>query len=73
MSMVERLYEFGRTLPPSALAELLDFAEFLQQKNSLEISAANVRLVDLAGGLEGSSCFAGDPLAIQEGLRLEWN
>ncbi len=32
MTMAEQLYEVGSKLPPSALAELADFAEFLQRK-----------------------------------------
>ena len=32
MGLTERIYEVSRELPETALTELLDFAEFLQQK-----------------------------------------
>lgn len=34
MTMVDQLYEVGSQLPPRALAELLDFAEFLRHRNT---------------------------------------
>ena len=36
MTTAERLYQVTKELPESMLAELLDFAEFLRQKNSHE-------------------------------------
>jgi hypothetical protein len=73
MTMVEKLVDLGRHLPPVALSELLDFAEFLQQKNAVQQSDSAVRLSALAGGLEHSANFAAAPLAIQEALRREWD
>ena len=73
MTMVEQLYVVGSALPPAAQAELLDFAEFLRQKNRTAMPAAHVSLQMLAGGLEHSVNFAGSPLAIQESLRREWD
>ena len=72
MTMTERLYEVGKDLPPTALAELLDFAEFLRQKNCRG-GVATGMLATLKGGLEESTTFAGSPLAIQEHLRNEWD
>ena len=73
MTMVEKLYELGSKLPPPALAELLDFAEFLRQKNVPLKSAQRMSLASLGGGLEESTTFAGSPVEIQEKMRREWN
>lgn len=72
MTMVDQLYEVGSQLPPPALAELLDFAEFLRQKNTPTRTTQSIPLADLGGGLEDSVAFAGSPLAIQEKMRNEW-
>ena len=73
MTMVEQLYEVGSKLPPPALAELLDFAEFLRQKSLPPQSAQRVSLAELGGGLEDSATFAGSPLELQEKMRREWD
>ena len=73
MTMAEQLYEVGSKLPPPALAELLDFAEFLQQKFAMSQAARRGSLAELRGGLEASVTFAGAPLAIQEEMRREWD
>lgn len=73
MTMAERLYELGSKLPPPALAELLDFAEFLRQKCVPSSALARVSLAELRGGLEDSATFAGSPLSLQEKMRREWN
>jgi hypothetical protein len=73
MTKVEQLYEVGSKLPPTALAELLDFAEFLQQKCIQSIPPRHELLEELKGGLENSSTFAGSPLSIQEKMRSEWD
>ena len=73
MTRVEQLYNVARNLPPAAQAELLDFAEFLSQKNSLSIAPPRMPLARLAGGLEHSANFSASPLAIQENLRREWD
>ena len=72
MTMVERLCEVGSTLPQPALAELLDFAEFLRQK-AKQPDVQSVPLSDLGGGLEDSLTFVGEPLSIQEKMRREWD
>ena len=73
MTMVEKLYEIGSKLPPPALAELLDFAEFLRHKNVSTQSVPHMSLAGLRGGLEDSATFAGSPLEIQEKMRREWD
>ena len=73
MTMVEKLYEVGSKLPPPALAELLDFAEFLRQKSMPPKSAQGMSLASLGGGLEDSATFAGSPVEIQEKMRCEWD
>ncbi len=73
MTMVEKLYELGSKLPQPALAELLDFAEFLRQQNGPLKSAQYMSLASLAGGLEESKTFAGSPVDIQEKMRREWD
>jgi len=73
MTMVERLCAVSSVLPPPAQAELLDFAEFLQQRNRTAPTAAPTPLQSLVGGLENSANFAGTPMSIQESLRREWD
>lgn len=73
MSTIERLYAVSSRLPPLAQAELLDFAEFLQQKNRSAPTAEPTPLRALAGGLEDSVNFADTPMHIQECLRREWD
>ena len=73
MTMVEQLYEVGSKLPAPALAELLDFAEFLRQKSLPPQSGKLVSLAELGGGLEDSATFAGSPVELQEKMRREWD
>jgi len=73
MTMAERLLEVGSQLPPPALAELIDFAEFLRQKTALHQSSGSGSLLELMGGLENSATFAGSPLEIQRKMRHEWD
>lgn len=73
MTMAEKLYEVGSKLPPPALAELLDFAEFLRQKSAPPPAAEHISLAELGGGLEDSATFTGSPLSIQEKMRCEWD
>lgn len=72
MTMAEQLYEVGSKLPPPALAELLDFAEFLRQKCAPPYPAQRISLAELRG-LEDSPTFAGSPLSIQKKMRREWD
>lgn len=73
MTMVERLCAVSSILPPPAQAELLDFAEFLQQRNRASQTATPTPLQALVGGLEDSANFVGSPMSIQESLRREWD
>lgn len=73
MTTVEQLYQAAKDLPEPVLAELLDFAEFLKQRNALGKSqSASCSLLELRGGLENSVAFADAPLLIQQRLRDEW-
>ena len=74
MTTTEKLYEAVKDLPEPVIAEILDFAEFVRQRNLHKGGqAGNQSLIDLQGGLEASVAFAGDPLLIQKRLRDEWN
>lgn len=74
MTTTERLYRAVRDLPEPAIAEVLDFAEFLRAKLLAETAGDRSKsLVDLAGGLERSTTFAGDALMLQRRLRDEWH
>lgn len=73
MTMTERLLEAGSQLPPQALAELIDFVEFLKQKSALHQSRSRGSLLELSGGLENSVAFAGKSLEIHGKMRHEWD
>lgn len=73
MTVVERLCAVSSMLPPLAQAELLDFAEFLQQRHRSSQTVVPTPLKALVGGLEDSVNFAGSPMSIQENLRREWD
>ncbi|NOU01169.1 MAG: DUF2281 domain-containing protein [Gallionella sp.] len=74
MTTTEKLYKTVQDMPEPILAELLDFAEFLRTKMLDKKShSSNELLIDLKGGLENSTTFAGDPLVIQKRLRDEWS
>ena len=72
MTTAEKLYKTSQYLPESVVAEILDFAEFLQNKTVKKNTANREVLIDIAGGLETSTTFSGDPLEIQKRLRDEW-
>ncbi len=70
----ERLINAVHNLPEPLLAEVLDFAEFLQAKRRGADTAKPVlALADLCGGLDDSGAFHGNPLVIQKALRDEWH
>lgn len=70
----EKLLEATRTLPEPLLAEVLDFAEFLQARRDVTAGDAPVlHVTALCGGLENSAAFNANPLTIQRQLRDEWN
>jgi hypothetical protein len=73
-TMVERLLDVTRTLPEPLLTQVVDFAEFLQSRRQHEpVSATDIGLAQLSGGLEKSNFFVGSPLDIQRHLRDEWH
>ncbi len=72
MTTAEKLYKTARELPEPVVAEILDFAEFLQKKMAGERASGNEMLIDMSGGLETSAMFSGDPSEIQKRLRDEW-
>jgi len=65
-------YKTAKELPGPVVAEILDFAEFLQNKMAGERASCKEMLIDIAGGLETSTTFSGDPSEIQKRLRGEW-
>ncbi len=73
MTLAKRLYELGCELPPAALAELIDFAEFLQHKRGTASTPTCISLAELRGGLEDSATFAAPPMTLQERMRREWD
>jgi len=54
------------------VAEILDFARVPAKKMAGECASGNEMLIDMAGGLETSTTFFGDPSEIQQRLRDEW-
>ena len=74
MSTSSRLLETLKNFPDPVLTEVLDFAEFLQAKRlAVQAPTSDEPLINLAGGLENSTCFAEDALVLQARLRNEWN
>jgi len=73
MTTTEKLYRAVQDLPEPVIAQVLDFAEFLRSKMpNGSASKGEDLLVTLTGGLENSTTFAGESLAIQQRLRDEW-
>ena len=73
MTTTEKLYKAVQDLPEPAIAEVLDFAEFLRSKmRNGSANGGDELLVALMGGLENSATFAGESLVIQRRLRDEW-
>lgn len=74
MSNTSRLHDLINAFPDAVIAEVVDFAEFLRDKQlTADVPASNEPLLKLAGGLEASVNFAGDPLSLQGRMRDEWN
>jgi len=74
MNAASRLLEVIKDLSEPVLAEVVDFAEFLRDKQRHAQTTANDEsLLSLAGGLEHSKCFTGDLVALQTRMRDEWN
>jgi hypothetical protein len=71
MTYAQRMIELAGQLPEPVLAEIVDFAEFLVQKQ--QKIAADQSLEHLIGSMKNSPVFAGrDPLEIQQEMRSEW-
>jgi hypothetical protein len=74
MNTTTRLFEAIKDFPEPVLAEIVDFAEFLREKRLPSYSSASDEpLTKLAGGLESSASFAGEPVTLQTRMRDEWN
>ncbi len=72
MTPAEKLYKTAKELPEPVVAEVLDIAESLQKKIADERASGKEMLINMAGGLETSTTFSGDPSEIQKRLRDEW-
>lgn len=70
MNNAQRLIELASRLPEPVLAEIIDFAEYLESKQQKQ--AVQLSLKDFAGILQGSPNFNGDPVEIQKEMRDEW-
>ena len=74
MSSTSRLHDLIKAFPDAVIAEVVDFAEFLRDKRLMaDAPTNNEPLINLAGGLEASENFIGDPLSLQDRMRDEWN
>ncbi len=77
MNTAERLIQITHAMPERLQAEVLDFAEFLNSRRAVvsasEPTAAAGSLWNLAGGLENSRFFQGDPVLLQRAMRDEWH
>jgi hypothetical protein len=70
MTYAQRIIELAGQLPEPVLAEIVDFAEFLAQKQQ---KIEGQPLEYLIGSMKNSPVFAGcDPLEIQQEMRSEW-
>ena len=66
MSNTCRLHDLISAFPDSVIAEVVDFAEFLRDGRLMADAPTNDEpLISLAGGLEASVNFTGDPLSLQ--------
>jgi hypothetical protein len=71
MNQTQQLNEIIAHLPEQAIAEVIDFAEFVAHK--LAKTRGNDPLENLIGSMKNSDVFAGrDPLEIQQEMRSEW-
>jgi hypothetical protein len=73
MNAASRLFEAIKGLSEPVVAEVVDFAEFLREKQQQpQAGSSDGPLLSLAGGLEHSKCFTGDLVALQARMRDEW-
>jgi len=74
MTNASKLHDLIQGLPDAVVAEVVDFAEFLRDKRvQVDALPNDDLLMSLAGGLETSENFIGDPLTLQGRMRDEWN
>lgn len=74
MNNAGKLYETIKDFSEPALVEILDFAEFLRQKQMLmRTESSDALLTSIVGGLENSETFKEDSLGQQLRMRDEWN
>jgi hypothetical protein len=72
VSTVTRLYDAIKDFPDPAMAEMVDFAEFLRAKRLNQTPIfSDEPLLTLSGGLEDSKTFAADALVLQARMRGE--
>lgn len=74
MTHASKLHDLIQGLPDAVVAEVVDFAEFLRDKRvQVDALPSDDLLMNLAGGLETSANFIGDPVTLQGRMRDEWN
>ena len=76
MTIAEKLVKLTQSLPEQIQMEVLDFAEFLNQRYQppkTRWDSENRPLSDLIGGLERSRVFDDSPDDIQQKIRNEWD
>jgi hypothetical protein len=71
MNTAQRILKVVKTLPESALFEVLDFAEYLEIKYKKQVTQEE-SLMQIFDSLPNLPSFKGDPLLIQKKLRDEW-
>ena len=76
MTTAEKLVKLTQSLPEQIQMEVLDFAEFLNQRYQPAKTvwdSENRPLSDLIGGLEKSRVFHDAPDEIQQKIRNDWD
>ena len=73
MSTAEKIYDLVQELPSFRQLEILDFANYIAQRNQLLVEDEKPSFLEFSGVLKESSTFEGDPIEIQRALRNEWN
>ncbi len=73
MSHAQSLIELAQELPEAVLGEVVDFAEYLKQKQAVSTAAQAGSFAAYFGALKDAPLFGGrDPLEVQKELRDEW-
>ena len=73
MTNAQRLIELAQELPEPVLGEVLDFAEFLKQKQTASVTGQGGSFAAYFGSLKDTPLYDGrDPVEIQRELRDEW-